>query len=79
MKVKYEIFDESRYKSTCSMIEDLYPNDTPPTVEEYTKRGTGEVVEFIRGGFFSPDRFLIADDETNRFIEVKVSDCVKIG
>lgn len=49
-----------------------------PTVEEYTKIGTGEVVEFIKGSFFGSDKFLIADGETKKFIEVKVSNCVKI-
>lgn len=79
MKVKYEIFDEYRYKDTCMMIEDLYPNDPAPTVEEYTKKSTGEVVQFIKGGFWSCDKFLIADDETGEFIKVKVDDCIKIN
>lgn len=79
MKVKYEIFDEAGYKGECAMIEDLYPNTPFPDKDEYTKKGTGEVVQFIKGGFWSCDRFLIADDETGGFIKVKVSDCRKIN
>lgn len=75
MKVKYEIFDENSYKSSCMMIEDLYPNDDPPTVEEYTEYGTGEIIEFIKGGFWSKDKFLISDDKTGKFIKVDVENC----
>lgn len=79
MRVKYEIFDESGYKGECAMIADLYPNDTLPSTDEYTTTGTGEVVQFIKGGLWSCDRFLIADDETGEFIKVKVSECIKIN
>lgn len=79
MKVKYKIFDENNYESACMMMEYLYPNDPAPTVEEYTKTGTGEVVEFIKENFWSEDKFLIADDKTNEFIKVNVKDCIKIN
>lgn len=79
MRVKYEIFDKDGYLSCCAIVEDLYPNDIPPTVEEYTKTGTGEVVEFIKGGFLSDDKFLIADDKSGKFIKVDVRDCTVIN
>lgn len=78
MKIKYEIFDESSYRGYCAMLEDLFPNDMPPSTEEYTEVGTGEVVTFIKGGIFSEDKFLIADDKTGKFLKVKISDCKKI-
>lgn len=77
MKVKYEIFNKEGYNSECAMIDDLYPHTPFPEKEEYTKKGTGEVVQFIKGGLWSCDRFLIADDETGEFIKVKVSECRK--
>lgn len=79
MRVKYEIFDSDRYNSCCAMISDLYPNDPLPSTEEYTTRGTGEVIQFIKGGFWSCDKFLIADDESGEFIMAKVSECIKIN
>lgn len=78
MKVKYEIYDSDAYNSACSAIGDLYPNDPLPDPELFTERGTGEIVGFIKGGFFSEDRFLIADDKTKQFKKVKVSDCEMI-
>lgn len=79
MRVKYKIFDKSGYLACCAMIEDLYPNDSPPTMEEYTKSGTGEIVGFIKGGFWSDDKFIIADDKTGVFINVRVTECIKIS
>lgn len=76
MKVRYEIFDSDTYHSTCDIIDDLYPTDPLPDIEEFTEMGTGEVISFIKGGFFSgEDSFLILDDETKQFKKVKVSDC----
>lgn len=76
MKVKYEIFDSDAYHSACAVIEDLFPTDPWPDIEEFIESGTGEIVEFIKGGFFSgEDRFIILDDETKEFKKVKVSDC----
>lgn len=75
MNVKYKIFDKDGYLSCCAIVEDLYPNDTPPTIEEFTKVGTGKVIEFIKGGFFSKDKFLIADDKSGKFIKADVCDC----
>lgn len=77
MKVRYKIFDEDGYNSYCSMISDLYPNDPAPSIEEYTKRGTGEVIKFIKGRLWREDRFLVADDETGEFIKLRVSQCKK--
>lgn len=75
MKVQFEIFDEDGYNSYRAMLSDLYPNDSPPTIEEYTEIGTGEIIEFIKGRFWSKDMFLIADDKTGKFRKIKVSDC----
>lgn len=50
-----------------------------PDKEEYIKKGTGEIVEFIKGGLLSSDKFLIADDKTGKFIKVKISDCIKVN
>lgn len=75
MKVKYEIFDEYQYNSTCRIINDMYPDNPMPTVEEYTEYGTGEIVGFIKGGLLSEDKFLIADDETGEFKKVEVKNC----
>lgn len=75
MKVRYKIYDSDAYNSACSAIDDLYPNDSLPDPEQFTERGTGEIVSFIKGGFFSKDQFLIADDETRQFKKVNVSDC----
>lgn len=77
MRVRYEILDMDGYNAYCSMISDLYPNDTPPSIEEYKTKGTGEVIEFIKGNLWTEDRFLIADDETGKFIKLKVSQCKK--
>lgn len=79
MKVKYEIFDSDRYNSCCAMIQDLYPNDPFPSTDEYTTKCTGDVVQFIKGGFWDYDRFLIVDDKNGKFIKVKVSECIKIN
>ena len=54
------------------MIEDLYPNDPIPDKEDYVKKGTGEIVEFIKGGLLSSDKFLIVDDKTDKFMKIKV-------
>lgn len=79
MKVKYEIYDSDAYNSACSAIYDLYPNDPLPDPDDFTEKGTGEIVSFIKGGFFSgQDCFLILDDDTKTFKKVKVSDCVAI-
>lgn len=78
MKVQYEIFDKSGYKDACAVREDLYPNDPAPTVEEYTKVGTGEIVSLIKSTIFDTDVFLIADDETNEFIRVPIYHCKRI-
>lgn len=79
MKIKYNFFDEDGYDSECAMIEDLYPNDPIPDKEDYIKKGTGEIVEFIKGGLLSSDKFLIVDDKTGKFMKIKVSDCTKIN
>lgn len=79
MKVKYNFFDKDGYNFECAMIEDLYSNIPMPDKEEYIKKGTGEIVEFIKGGLLSSDKFLIADDKTGKFIKVKVSDCTKVN
>lgn len=78
MKVQYEIFDSDAYHSTCAAIDDLFPNDPFPDMEQFTERGTGEVIAFIKGGFFNPDMFLIADDESGEFMKIKVDDCSPI-
>lgn len=78
MKVQYEIFDKSGYEEACAVREDLYPHDPAPTVEEYTKVGTGEIVSLIKSTFFNTDVFLIADDETNEFIRIPISRCKRI-
>lgn len=78
MKVRYELFDKSGYKEACAVREDLYPNDPDPTVEEYTKVGTGEIVSLVKSNFFNTDVFLIVDDETNKFIRVPISCCERI-
>lgn len=75
MKVQFKIFNEDGYKDACAIREDLYPNDPAPTVEEYTEIGTGKIIEFIKGGFWSEDMFLIADDKSGKFRKIKVSDC----
>lgn len=79
MKIKYNFFDEDGYDSECAMIEDLYPHCSMPNKEDYIKKGTGEIVEFIKGGLLSSDKFLIADDKTGKFMKIKVSDCTKIN
>jgi len=79
MNVKYKIFDKDKYLSCCTVVKDSYPDDIPPTVEEYTKTGTGKVIEFIKGGFWSKDKFLIADDKSGKFIKVEVCDCTVIN
>lgn len=78
MRVQYKLFDESGYKGACAVREDLFPNDPAPTIEEYTKVGTGEIVHFLKSDFWSTDQFLIADDETNEFIRVPMPCCKRI-
>lgn len=78
MKVQYELFDEDRYKTACMIREDLYPNDPAPTIEEYTKVSTGEIIEFIKGGFWNKDQFLIVDNETGEFMKIPVDCCKSI-
>lgn len=75
MKIKYEIFDEAGYRGECAMIEDLYPNTSLPDIKEYTEEGSGEVLGYIKGGLFSEDKFLIADDKSGEFKKIKVRDC----
>lgn len=79
MKIKYNFFDKDGYDSECAMIEDLYPHCSMLNKEDYIKKGTGEIVEFIKGGLLSSDKFLIADDKTGKFMKIKVSDCIKIN
>lgn len=69
---------ENGYKDACAIREDLYPNDQAPTVEEYTKVGTGEIIKFIKGGFWNKDQFLITDDKTDEFIKVSIYCCKRI-
>lgn len=59
MRVKYEIFNEESYTGYCAMLDDLYPNAIPPSIEEYTEIGTGEIAGFIKGGFFLTICFLL--------------------
>lgn len=75
MEVSYKIFNSLEYDIRCEEHDMFYPNIPLPTVEEFTYKGTGKVVEYIDGGFFRKDKFLIVDKETKKFIKVKVSDC----
>lgn len=76
MRVKYRIFDQLGYEYACEPIEGMCP-DTP-LIEKFVATGTGEVIQYIQGGFFSQDMLLIADDITGDLLKVKMSDCKKI-
>lgn len=60
-------------------VKFLYPNDQASGNEERFKIRTGEVIQFIKGGFLSYDKFIIVDDKTGEIIKVKMSDCKKIN
>ena len=72
MKVKYSIFDYKGYYTSIN----LYPEETK--YEDFISWHTGDIIEFIHATLIYPDRFLIADDETKRFVKIDVRDCIKI-
>lgn len=72
MKVKYTIFDNRSYLTAIN----IYPEEAK--YEDFLSHHTGEIVEFLPATLIHPDRFLICDDDTKRFIKVNVSDCYKI-
>lgn len=78
MRVEYKIIDYDRYNSIYRITRDSYPEEPLPDIDDYTTRGSGEVVEFIRGGFWSKDKFLIVDDKTGDFVKANTEDCKRI-
>lgn len=78
MVVTYKIFDEYRYNECCRTVIESYPDEDLPSIEDFTKTGIGTVIEFIKGGFFSSDKFLICDNVTGEFIKTDIKNCKKI-
>lgn len=76
MRVKYTIVDNIGYEYACEPIEGLWPET--PSIQKFTRTGTGEVVQYIEGGLFSHDTLVIADDMTGDLLKVRMSDCRKL-
>lgn len=72
IKVKYEIVDYIGY----SVESDMFPNST--NINDFITKSTGEVMEFIKGGILTSDKFLICDDITHKFIKVDIDKCKRI-
>ena len=71
IKVKYEVVDYIGYDAAC----EVYPESN---INDFVTKGTGEVIEFIKGGLLTSDKFLICDDITHKFIKIDVRTCKRI-
>lgn len=59
---------------TVIQVRTRFINGTPISNNINVKH-TGEVVGFISGNNNEPDKLVIADDETKRFVKVNIDDC----
>lgn len=71
IKVKYTIVDYIGY----GVVSDIYPE---ADINDFITNGTGEVIEFIKGGILNSDKFLICDDITHKFITIDIDKCKRI-
>lgn len=59
---------------TIIQVHTRIVNSTPITYNKVIKR-TGEVVGFISGNNNEPDKLVIADYSTKRFVKVNMNEC----
>lgn len=71
IKVKYKVVNYIGY----SAANDIYPE---ANINDFITNNTGEVIEFIKGGILTSDKFLICDDITHEFIKVDIDNCKRI-
>lgn len=64
MKVIYKVYT-STYNSITGEMD----------VKVSTAKG--EIVGVLPGNALNPDRFIVCDDDTSKFVKVNINDCIK--